>query len=689
MTIFTNINQINSGGSDVDIEKIANTDLSNLTAVGETHFANKSLSNIDALGQAKFLNKQMITNCLISATSGLVTASGNTLTVPSGLIFLIPNGVDATTSMIKNIETATSIATTFTESSSQYGTRVLFYNSDNTLTSYLQSEIEYDNVLKYWKANGSKIVAKNLATYYWDGSDISSFIPEQVATIDMSENDDRFVHKTGDETISDIKTFIGISAQDPLEAHMIIKNLKDDFRYSDGTKFYYISFRDKNNKECGWMGYNHTDKSSFIELGARKTPKGTSVTILEVGFDDDGNEYTYAPKPTEDTTTSRQLDTVGARNTKLESYQEKETAVNYNNITNCITEIPQDIKLELNDGVLTLKAGSKVYVPNGDGVFDTVTIASDMTQSSFSTGVNTEHCLFYYNGVLRYFNKTQISSGSTAPSGDKYLVWYDTTNNVIKISSDGGSTWSSGVSLPLCRFTTTNNTITLIDQVFNGFGYIGSTVFALPGVKGLISDGRNEDGTLKSIYWTCNSVVTKTYSTTENNKHITLGFNGTKFSRLPGNNHSYNQSENYNYDIGSLWYYTVIGFYDINDGIISNFQPKAVFHTLDYNDTEFIGHQAMPSDRYIDWTLLASGQTYTAPADGLIFLSKTVGTANGKIEMHNTTTDLRVITPTGGLSTTSFAYSSIQVNKGDVVKIEYTITGVTNKFRFIYNNSSK
>ena len=34
-------------------------------------------------------------------------------------------------------------------------------------------------------------------------------------------------------------------------------------------------------------------------------------------------------------------------------------------ITNCITEIPQDIKLELNNGILTLKAGSKVYVPNG------------------------------------------------------------------------------------------------------------------------------------------------------------------------------------------------------------------------------------------------------------------------------------------------------------------------------------
>ena len=34
-------------------------------------------------------------------------------------------------------------------------------------------------------------------------------------------------------------------------------------------------------------------------------------------------------------------------------------------ISNYIRYINQDIKLELNDGTLTLKAGSKVYVPNG------------------------------------------------------------------------------------------------------------------------------------------------------------------------------------------------------------------------------------------------------------------------------------------------------------------------------------
>ena len=45
-------------------------------------------------------------------------------------------------------------------------------------------------------------------------------------------------------------------------------------------------------------------------------------------------------------------------------------ALSHRNISNCVLEIPQDIKLELVDGVLTLKEGSKVYVPNGENNFE-------------------------------------------------------------------------------------------------------------------------------------------------------------------------------------------------------------------------------------------------------------------------------------------------------------------------------
>ena len=39
-------------------------------------------------------------------------------------------------------------------------------------------------------------------------------------------------------------------------------------------------------------------------------------------------------------------------------------------ITNCITEIPQDAHYTLNNGILTIKAGTKTYIPNGfEGVY--------------------------------------------------------------------------------------------------------------------------------------------------------------------------------------------------------------------------------------------------------------------------------------------------------------------------------
>ena len=72
--------------------------------------------------------------------------------------------------------------------------------------------------------------------------------------------------------------------------------------------------------------------------------------------------------------------------------------------TNRILEIPQDIKLELNNGTLTLKAGSKVYVPNGfeaDGTtpkFDVVNVQSDISLQSYN-GTYTE-CVVLQSGTL-------------------------------------------------------------------------------------------------------------------------------------------------------------------------------------------------------------------------------------------------------------------------------------------------
>lgn len=164
------------------------------------------------------------------------------------------------------------------------------------------------------------------------------------------------------------------------------------------------------------------------------------------------------------------------------------------NITNCITAIPQDIKLELVDGVMTLKAGSKVYKANGAAV----TISGDLVAAQ--GGTNTGAFAFYRsdNNTVYTVIASQTFSGATAPESPvTTTTWLDTEAKDVKVYD--GTQWVGGVSLPLCIFDNQDGKVTAVGQIFNGFGYIGSTAFILPGVKGLAPYGRNEDGSLKNF----------------------------------------------------------------------------------------------------------------------------------------------------------------------------------------------
>ena len=166
--------------------------------------------------------------------------------------------------------------------------------------------------------------------------------------------------------------------------------------------------------------------------------------------------------------------------------------------------------------ILTLKAGSKVYVPNGfeeDGTtpkFDEVVIESD-----YSSGTSTPHTsgmilpILSGNKVVGFeiYPFRLINSGST-DTGSSTHIWYDTSANIIKIYNNGTLIRTDG--LPISTFIGDGNYFTSIDQIFDWCGFIGSTAFVLPGVKGLIPNGFNADGTYKSIEFTTDRVLTTT-----------------------------------------------------------------------------------------------------------------------------------------------------------------------------------
>lgn len=183
--------------------------------------------------------------------------------------------------------------------------------------------------------------------------------------------------------------------------------------------------------------------------------------------------------------------------------------------TNRILAIPQDIKLELVDGTLTLKAGSKVYVPNGfeeDGTtpkFDVVQIENDITIEPAANSSGKALVTVNYTGTASAAWDVDICSTGTTDAGNNTVRYNTATNLVVRTDSSGGKV---NHSFPIALINMSGTTFVSIDQVFNGFGYIGSTVFALPGVKGTIPNGRNEDGTCKTTLTTLTSVKARTFT---------------------------------------------------------------------------------------------------------------------------------------------------------------------------------
>lgn len=369
------------------------------------------------------------------------------------------------------------------------------------------------------------------------------------------------------------------------------------------------------------------------------------------------------------------------------------------NATNCITEIPQDINIELSSGTLTLKSGSKVYFADGSSY----TTTSDKTRSAGASGKTMIVYRKTSNDIVD-MSASQCYSGTTQPTGVTYAVWFDTTDNIVKWTSDGFVNWQE-CSFPVALTTFTGGVPTSIDQVFNGFGYIGSTVFALPNVKLLCPDGRNIDGTLKNNIVTISGVITKTWAYTIVDNCTFIYDRDTLDLIPPAQLFVQDKAPVIDSSIYERWmspelnecYFHLVGATEwtkvntmcfLGTGTKPNqvtIIPKTAFHAVDYNDTEFISHQAMPSDRYRILTLPASGSTVTAPADGYYTVNKS-GSAGEQIQFVNISTYLNI---NQTIADTESARLLFPVSKGDTVEIRYTLSGSTHWFRFIYANGVK
>ena len=274
----------------------------------------------------------------------------------------------------------------------------------------------------------------------------------------------------------------------------------------------------------------------------------------------------------------------------------------YTQIANCVTKIPQNINLQLSNGTLTLKSGSTVYRGNGQAI----NITQDITMT-YTSSATILVCANVSGTALQGRPIANCSAGTSDPQTPN-TIYYDTSNNVINFYTSGGA--QSEVSFPIAICTATGQ-ISSIDQIFNGFGYIGNTMFALPGVSGLIPNGRNSDGTLNNTAVTISALRTLSFST-----QTQSDFGLTATAIFSSANAVYNavDNKNYNTTTGNFLGFVNCGTVETDStGSITSLTTKTAFNALDYN---YFGEVLSGMDYVVDSYTDASGNWYRVYKSG-------------------------------------------------------------------------
>ncbi len=339
------------------------------------------------------------------------------------------------------------------------------------------------------------------------------------------------------------------------------------------------------------------------------------------------------------------------------------------------------------NGLFYLSTDQKVYLQNG-GV---ITFSEDVSNA---IGGYPKGAVLDY--IDSFGNYSKVLS----------LIEDNTYNFVTNPNYIDDSHWKILLSESLMLTSKITNCIL---EAPNGVAtYSGSTVTLKQGLKVLIPDGRNADGTLKNIEYTINADISGELAVSNPAIPMITIFNTVSVEARSADNIYYGldinkQSILENHDCiyyatdTNYWYYydtdtsqvktapfvPVAIYYKTTGENITSLTPFKTFRAVDYNDTEFMAHQASPSGKYIDLSLKASDDPdgYIAPADGWFVVNKN-GNAGQYLSMAGTTSQVQYMIYSS--SNNTITALSVPVSKGEKAIIGYTLTGTTNRFRFIY-----
>ena len=165
-------------------------------------------------------------------------------------------------------------------------------------------------------------------------------------------------------------------------------------------------------------------------------------------------------------------------------------------ISNCVLEIPQNIKVTLENNVLTVKSGS-ILTLTGD-TYATATTNHDVART-YNSLADGRYFIFMAGNLASLGAARKISevgSGDTVPDSSSSLTaFYNTADK--KMYQKENNVWTVwNVVYPLCIIEASDGAVSFAkdskgnDMIFNGAGFIGHHAFVYPNVRKLICKGK-------------------------------------------------------------------------------------------------------------------------------------------------------------------------------------------------------
>lgn len=173
--------------------------------------------------------------------------------------------------------------------------------------------------------------------------------------------------------------------------------------------------------------------------------------------------------------------------------------------SNCVLDIPQNIKLTLENNVLTVKKGSILTLTGS--TYATATTNHDVTRT-YNSLADGRYFIFMAGnlGSLGTARKiSDVGSGDTVPDSSSSLTaFYNTADKKMYVKENNVWTvWN--VVYPLCIIEASDGAVSFAkdsngnDMIFNGACFVGHHAVVYPNIKVLIPNGINDDGSLASI----------------------------------------------------------------------------------------------------------------------------------------------------------------------------------------------